>query len=201
MTLRVAAVVEGHGEVDSARILLRRCALQWNPAIGFDAPRSVRIPRGTLLKDGELERGVQLASYNAEGGGVIVLIDADDDCPATLGPRLLARARRVNQHSSVVLAKSEFEAWFLAAAGSLAGQRGLRPDLIPPPAPEDIRDAKGWLTRSMRNPHGRYSETLDQPALTALFDLQAASDHCSSFNKFSRDINGLLDRLLAAQGR
>jgi hypothetical protein len=188
-------VVEGHGDVESVPILLRRCAVSWNPLIGFEAPKPVRIPRSKLLKPGELERGVELASYHAQGGGVLVLIDADDDCPATLGPQLLARARTVTQFATVVLAKSEFESWFLAAAASVAGRRGLATGLAAPATPEDIRDAKGWLTRAMGDPHAAYSETLDQPALTAVFDLDAARVASASFDKFSREMNAFLGKL------
>jgi hypothetical protein len=79
-------------------------------------------------------------------GGVLVLIDADDDCPAHLGPALLARAReaRSDVPVSVVLANREFEAWFLAAAPSLAGNCGL--GHVDPPGharvPVDIKMAR-----------------------------------------------------------
>jgi len=72
------------------------------------------------------------------------MLDADDDCPATMGPELLKRARAAVPHTPVglVLAKCEFEAWFLASAESLAGRRGL-PDVLSPPAnPESIRGQK-----------------------------------------------------------
>ena len=73
----------------------------------------------------------------------------------------------------VVLAKTEFEAWFIAAAESLRGKRRLRDDLSPPSDPEAIRNAKGWLGQRMVG-KSKYSEVLDQPALTELFDLTAA---------------------------
>ncbi|MGN9894906.1 hypothetical protein [Micromonospora sp. L31] len=78
-------------------------------------------------------------------------LDADDHCPADLGPRLLHRAQaaRPDVKVCVVLANREFEAWFLAAAKSLGGLRGL-PDVLEPPAyPEAKRDAMGWLSERM----------------------------------------------------
>ena len=80
-------------------------------------------------------------------GGVLVLLDADDDCPAALGPALLERARaaRSDVPISVVLANREFEAWFIAAAESLAGTHGFPADLTAPADPEKIRGAKEWL--------------------------------------------------------
>jgi hypothetical protein len=90
----------------------------------------------------------------AAGGNTaaLVLLDADDDCPAELGPGLLGRARMAQAALpvSIVLANREFEAWFLAGAPSLSGQRGLAPGLQVPAEPEKPRDCKGWLTLVIR---------------------------------------------------
>ena len=74
---------------------------------------------------------------------------------------------------SVVMAKKEYEAWFIAASESLRGTRRLTPDLNAPADPENIRGAKEWLSRHMPS-NQPYAETTDQPALTAVFDLNAA---------------------------
>ncbi|WP_195830647.1 DUF4276 family protein, partial [Bordetella pertussis] len=98
--------------------------------------------------------------------------------------------QRAKQHVphrrlSVVLAKREYEAWFIAAARSLDGRRGFRcPDEAPVDA-ETPRDAKGWLRRNMES--GTYSEVLDQPAFTAHFDLQQAFDNSRSFRKLCKE--------------
>jgi hypothetical protein len=67
------------------------------------------------------------------------------------------------------------------AARSLAGIEGLPSDLKPPPDPEAIRDAKGWLKKHMTG--HKYSETVHQPLFARHFDLQAARNapsfaHC-----------------------
>ena len=60
------------------------------------------------------------------------------------------------------VARREYEAWFLAAADSIAGRQGLPGDIAAPNEAESIRDANGWLTSRM--PPGRaYKETRDQP--------------------------------------
>jgi hypothetical protein len=71
---------------------------------------------------------------------------------------------------AVILAKMEFEAWFLAAAESLRGQCGLPDNLEPPPDPEAIRGTKEWLSNRML-PGRSYVETTDQPAFTEIFDM------------------------------
>jgi hypothetical protein len=54
-----------------------------------------------------------------------------------------------------------------------------------------IRDAKGWIRDRM--PQGRkYRETLDQPALAAVFDLNAARSS-DSFDKYYREVVRLIE--------
>lgn len=142
---------------------------------------------------GELERAVELAARRAgECGCILILLDANSDCPKELAPKVLQRAAEARRDRAirVVLAKMEYEAWFLAAADSIAGERGIDASVVPPDEPETIRDAKGWL--SARMPSGRsYRETLDQAALTAIFDLDSART-APSFDKMWRDVSSLL---------
>ncbi|MFF4987542.1 DUF4276 family protein [Streptosporangium saharense] len=189
----IASIVEGDGEVSALPVLLRRIAGAlscWDVRI----PPPRRVPRSRLVARGGVENAVLQASYQLTGaGGILLLIDSDDDCPATLGPELLRRAReaRGDREISVVLACREFEAWFLAAAESLSGHRGLADPLLPPPNPEGIRGAKEWL--SARKSDGtRYRETVDQAALAALFDMEQARKAAPSFDKFWRDVERLL---------
>jgi hypothetical protein len=195
ITVRLGCIVEGHGETKALPILLRRIAFETCPECGLAIPHPIRVPRSKLLKAGELERHVELAAEKvAPNGAVIVLLDADDDCPAQLAPELLNRARaaRPDVPLCVVLARREFESWFLAAASSLGGHRGLPAGLEPPANAELIRGAKEWLGERMAV--GRYSETVDQPALTQSFDLAAARTS-PSFDKFYREVSQLLNLL------
>ncbi len=89
---------------------------------------------------------------------------------------------------SVVLAKMEFEAWFLAAAHSLRGVCGLSRDLEAPPAPESIRAAKAWLSQRMPSP---YVETIHQARMARSMDLQSAR-LAASFDKCYRDISAMI---------
>jgi len=181
--------VEGHGEVEAVRILIQRIWAECLPALPLEVLRPIRIPRSKLIKEGELERAVALARLQTDDNdGILVLIDADDDCPKTSAPQLLERARRagIARRVSVVLARREFEAWFLAAAVSIRGQRSLPHDLVSPPNSEDVGDAKGWLSERMRGT-SVYSPTLDQPALTAVFDL-AEARAAPSFDKLCREV-------------
>jgi hypothetical protein len=140
------------------------------------------------------ERAVAAGALRVSAkGGVLVLLDADDDCPAEHGPLLLGRAKaaRPDKLVSVILANREFEAWFLAAAPSLAGQFGFPAQFRRPRNPETPRDCKGLLTRA--RPRGQpYKETVDQAPLTSVFDLKMAREHSDSFDKFYREVSRLL---------
>jgi hypothetical protein len=187
--LRLIPIVEGDGDVEAVPLLLRRVFHEHLDRTGIEVLRSIRVPKSKLLKDGELERAVELAARQTQpGDAVIILIDADKDCPAELAPKLLLRAEgtRPDRDIRVVLANKEYEAWFIAAAESIAGRRGLRPDLVSLDDPEAIRDAKGWLTNNS-NPGTAYRETLDQPALTQVFDIESARKS-PSFDKLCRNL-------------
>ena len=193
MTLpRIVPIVEGHGEVEAVPILLRRIAAAVRPAVAVDVLSPIRIDRSKIVKPPELERAVDLAARRAGADGrLLILLDADD-CPARLAPELLQRARaaRTDRAIRVVLAKTEYEAWFLAAANSIAGQQDIAADAATPTDPEAVRGAKEWLARRM--PPGRkYRPTLHQAALTKLFDLDAARA-APSFDKLWRDVTALL---------
>jgi hypothetical protein len=189
----LVCVVEGQGDEQSLPVLIRRIAWNRDPPVYVEVFISKRVGRDKLVNVGGIESAVEQAARDGgRDAAILVLLDADDDCPATLGPALLDRARkaRPDRQVSVVLAKREYEAWFLAAAVSLRGRRGLPDDLTPPYDLEGIRDAKGWLGGKM--PHGRkYSETADQPALTELFDLTEARQ-AGSFDKCYREISRLI---------
>lgn len=192
MAICIASIVEGHSEVASLPILFRRLTAEWCPTASVDFPTPIRVKRERFLRNQtEFNRYVELAVLKAgHGGRVLILLDADDDCPATLGPEVLARATAVRGDVpfSVVLAKREFEAWFIAAAESL----GLPPGQQKLPDPESIRGAKEWVGGNLLQ--RAYSETLHQPALTSRFDIEAAR-MAPSFDKFCRDVRKLLSGL------
>ena len=147
----VACIVEGHGECEAVPILIRRIGETLDPPVVPTIKPPLRVARSKLLKKGELERAVEFSARSVgKQGAIFLIIDADDDGPAILGPQLHLRAKetRADMPIGVVLAKREYEAWFLASAESLRGRRGLPPDLSPPEDPESIRAAKEWLGRS-----------------------------------------------------
>lgn len=185
--MKLIAIVEGHGDVAAVRVLQEKLQ-RYDVAV----ESSIRVPKDKLLKPGELERAVNLAARRTSAtDGIVVLVDADDACPAELAPAMATRAAesRPDRRISVVIAKSEFESWFVAAADSLAGFRGLADSLVAPTDAERIQNAKGWLSNNM--PTGlTYRETIDQAAFASRIDLEQAQQ-CPSFDKFVREIRTL----------
>lgn len=182
----VVSIVEGHGEVEALPVLLRRIG-EWKfPDEYFNIPRPIRVRRDQFLNKEEIfTKQLTLAGLKCDAAGtgwILILLDADDDCPAELGPSILARAQRIipDHRISVVLANREYEAWFLAAARSLNGVRGLKID-EEVATPDTVRGAKEWL--KARSAHNRYGEITDQPALSAVMDLAQASENSRSFRK------------------
>lgn len=187
---RVAFIVEGHGEEAAVPVLARR----FQEICGkFDSEilRPIRVHKQRfLVRREERLRFLLLAKgLVGEGGHVVVLLDADDDCPAELVAKFYDEMREVVAPSGFgfVIAKREFEGWFLAGIESLGGRRGLLPNTVCDDEPEGIRNAKGWLSERMPRSQP-YSETLDQPALAQALDLSLARSRAASFDKFCREM-------------
>ena len=189
---KIVAIVEGDGEVEAVPVLIRRIAWEVAPLPPPAVSRPIRVRRRRILKEGELERYVSLAAARVEEGGrILILLDANGDCPAEIGPVILERARAAGfgRRIEVVLAKCEYETWFIAAAESIAGARRVLPDISAPSEPESIRGAKEWIGSRM---HGSYRPTADQVSLTARFDMALARRRSVSFDKMWRATSALL---------
>ena len=182
--MTIHPIVEGQGETSAVPLLLRRlceAAQAWEVQIG----RPIRQRRSQLVKRDMLQRAVGLAAVREDCTGILILFDADDDCPAELAPTLERWAREVagGKPCAVVMANREYEAWFLASVEPLRGRCGVLPDATSHPRPEEPRDAKGELERRMLSGTS-YSPSVDQVTLTAHLDLERAYRGCRSFRKF-----------------
>lgn len=182
----VASIVEGDGEVAALPVLLRRLGEWRTPDVVAHVLPPIRVYKDRFLNRAEeFSRHLKLAAAKCgDSGWILILLDADDDCPAVKGAEILGRAKTVVPHRrvGVVLANREYEAWFIAAASSLHGSRNF----CYSPADGQVsaetpRNAKGWLSTRMGG-HG-YGEITDQPAFSARMDLQGAFERSRSFRK------------------
>ena len=160
---RIGCIVEGQGDVLGLPILIKRIVQYRHPDFVMSCELR-RIQRSQLVQEGQLERAVEaLTRQVGRSTPLLVLLDADKDCPVALARDLLKRCDSAHRDVSVsiVIATCEYEAWFLAGADSLAGKGGLGV-VSAPSEPDAVRGAKEWLSARM-TPGMRYSETRHQP--------------------------------------
>ncbi len=195
MRRAIVPIVEGHSEVGSVPILLRRL-LQDVGVYDLDVEKPFRVKRDRVVRPGELEKALTYADRSRTGAAaILILLDADDDCPAKLGPELAKRCQEATELPTlVVLASRELEGWLLGAKESLRGVRGIRTDSVAPENPERIRGAKERLTRNMTGSR-RYLEVDDQPALVERMDFALARDRCPSFARFVLRFGDLVSQM------
>ncbi|MCI0464085.1 MAG: DUF4276 family protein [Gemmataceae bacterium] len=206
MTLYIAPVVEGQTEQGCVERLLHRV---WFELLAqperlqvlepFRGQRDALVhPDGKAFTESVQKAFLKLhakARKDAEARSLLlILLDAEGDCPATLAPRLLAVARAVLPPDSpvaCVLPKRMLENWIVAGCTTLAGVNGLPSPLSPPANPEDC-GGSGWLSAQLRsvNKGRKYTKTADAKVFVAAMDLQGCRDTASSFDKLCRELEG-----------
>ena len=197
--MEIACIVEGEGEKQALPLLVRRLVAEVDPSLYVRVYVAVSWPKSRLVKRAQLTQAVDVAVRGlTRPGALLILVDADEECPANLGPRLLrwASLARSDVPIAVVAANREFEAWFLAAAESLRGHRGLAADITPPADCESVQDAKKWL-RDRMFAGERYSPTSHQASFSQVMSLEQARG-APSFDKLCRDVRRLVDAMRQA---
>jgi hypothetical protein len=205
----IVPIVEGHGEVAAVPILLER----WldfrryrNFKVDVNGPvRATGQGALTVPHDGENELGVENYVEIAllrRPDVILVLLDADAECPRSLATNLLVRARTLvpeNYPIGVVVAKREYDAWFLAAYPSRKFREGLMKqgfDLSGQSLPhgtavEAIADCKGRVAKLLGL--RKYEECTHQRDLTRILPFKGGITRRSrSFRKLLKELHQLL---------
>jgi hypothetical protein len=193
----IVPIVEGHGEIKAVPALLHKL-FKYLDVTGVHVGDPVRKPRGKLVLPDELEKTLALAVKRRKNvGAVLVLIDADKDCPAQLGPALLSRASKVTHVPvAVVVVKKEFEAWFLGCLERFRGFMGIPANVLTPDNPEEL-GGKGRLERICVD----YLPSIHQVSFVRKMendDLKSCEQRCPSFKKLVRDVKFLVDSITKA---
>jgi hypothetical protein len=215
----IVPIVEGRGELDAVPILIRG----W---LRFRRYRNVEVhPDGPVYAGG---KGNFAAAYDGVAGRgvehftrlawlrrpdvILILLDADEDCPATLAAALLARARTQVPHDcpiGIVIANREYEAWFLAAFATAKFRQALeeqgyrlRQRSLPRGMDvEAVADCKRRIETlvvfekggSTSPQPGRYRETIHQAALTRILPFtRGMARRSRSFRKLVKELDELL---------
>jgi hypothetical protein len=219
---RLVLLVEGHGDVEAAPVLLKRLL---NESGAFDVvlpdPAPLRVGEYSRISKnefGQWRRLLRVAAKRKNVGGCLLLLDGDSRmkvdgqpfCAMRAARRLADEARKVGGGSvfsvALVFACMEFESWLIAGAQSLAGKRFEDgriefPETITgiPSNPESApRDAKGWLRGLMKKTG--YSATRDQAELTRLVDLDLIRQKgMRSFRRLESAIDGLVNAIRSGE--
>ena len=193
--MKVYPLVEGHGEVLAVPVLLRRLLAEAGcHDIGVGQP--IRRTQAQFRNRADIQNAVRLALLQPECAAVVILFDGEDGCPVELADqvRRWAREAAAATPTDVVVAYREYETWFIAALESFRGRYGISESAVAPADPESRRDAKGWVEEFMP-PRRAYSETGDQPGMSAVFDLGLAHRRNRSFRKLVKAVGDLLQEL------
>jgi hypothetical protein len=190
---KLVPIVEGDGELDAVRWLLRQ-VLHERGEFGLDVTRPVNAHgKGNLTVAGGLEKHLEYAALRPGCRGILVLVDANGDCPIETAQGLAERAagRRMSVPTAVVAARRAYESWLVASIETLRGHCEIRPDAPTEKDAESVGDAKGWLTRQMRR--GRsYKERIDQFPLTRHLDRDLVAKRCRSFQRLLHGLTFLV---------
>lgn len=186
---KLIPIVEGYGEVSAVPVLLRK--ILWANHcydIQIAPPENAHGKSNLIQKDG-LEKFIKLAWKEDDCGAILILIDADDECPVDLAKAFSSRVKAMGSLFPVVIivAKRMYETWFLASITTIAGHLDIPAGLQAPPDSESIKNPKDWLNKQF--PKGRiYKETQEQEAMTNLLDLNVMST-TRSFQRLLKAVN------------
>ena len=190
--LSIVPIVEGPGDVQALPVLLRKILYERLSRYDIQVTKPKNSNgRGKLLK--RFESYLEYAAIEPRCGAILVLIDADDDCPVELARGLVGRctAVAIGKPAVVVCATREYEAWILASLDTVKGQSKISESASFTGDVENLRELKKWLTDQMP-PGLAYKETLDQPALTHWIDLDLAHEKSRSFRRLCHAVEELL---------
>ena len=169
--------------------------------------------RGSITVAHDKENGLGIEYYvemallrDPQPDVILILIDADEDCPRKLAPSLLARARALvppDYPIGLVVANREYEAWFLAAFPSIRFRQALtvlgkklefrltRRSLPRGMDVEEIADCKKEVAKLLGLK--KYKVRIHQPALTEILPFTPGMTQRSrSFRKLLKVLHELL---------
>lgn len=188
---RIHAIGEGHGDAMAMPSLLWRILRHLDRQDRWLVNKMVaRLPRSQLVQEASasphrtarvdgLEKALGLARA-ARADALVILADADDDCPATFGASAMSLIGE-RLPAAVVMAVREFEAWLLHTFPVAERERHEIGRI------DEIRDAKGALAKMVPG----YKPTMHQQELVRRIEVDDLRTRSPSFDKLVRDLERL----------
>ena len=123
---------------------------------------------------------------------LLLLLDAEGDCPAELAPKLLESARKIVPSDvtvSCVMPKRMLENWIVAGASTLGGINNL-PNPLPMRDQFEERSGAAWLDEQLRsvNKTRKYKKVVDAREFIDSMDLNECRTNSPSFDKLCREL-------------
>lgn len=208
MMYKIVPIVEGEGDVKAFPILLRKLIHEKFDRYDFEVMQPLNThTKFNIVKQRGLEKFVQHAENKlecdktSEYGGIVILLDADKDCPKKLA---IGLAKRISTKypTVVVVANKDYEAWFLPFISTMAGQKISGRLLIKAGLSSiettDGQKGKSWIEANddLSSP---YNEPDDQPPLTELIDISNAA--LKKMRSFKRLEDAIEELILAVDAR
>lgn len=193
---KLIAIVEGPGDKAAVPGLLRRILGERLNRYDITVAQAKALGgRSNLNK--KLEMFLRYALVE-ECSAILVLVDADTECPTKLALSIVDRVTPLNLDVPVAVAcaKHEYETWFICTLSENTGQiirerLEISETVTAPENIEGIRDPKGWITNCM--PANRaYRETVDQESLTHHIDFALAQRRSRSFRRLCHAVEELV---------
>jgi hypothetical protein len=208
MTFYIVPIVEGQTEQGCVERLLHRVWAELLCRPGrlqvvepFRGNRDELVhPNGKVLSDSVQKAFLKLRARMKRDAAaqslLLILLDAEGDCPANLAPRLLNVARKALPAEvpvACVLPKRMLENWIIAGASTLAGVTDL-PDSLPARDQFEDRSGAAWLAEQLRcrNRARKYRKTADAEAFVQAMNLQECRANSPSFDKLCRELESRL---------
>lgn len=183
----IIPIVEGEGEVAALPELLYRILYQMHGRhdvlVGWGKSGVVNA-KGRDTLENNLAKFLHHAQNKPDSAAILILVDADNDCPVIKANELAYKGRQINAAIpiEVVYAHREYESWFLASWDTVKGSLGLEDTLSPSNAVENVADPKQWITNLM--PQGQsYKPTKNQSLCSTAIDLDLAHQNSRSFRR------------------
>ena len=192
----IVPVVEGAGDAAAfPALLVRILQKRYNRHDVFVAqgPAKVVKANGRPNLVTKLEKFLQYAQNKPECGAILVLVDADIDCPVEFAEQLSQRSRQIGIRYPVqiVCARRAYESWFLASLDTIKGLYGISNTAALAGNAEDVPNPKQWISDQM--PRGQaYKETIHQASLSRAIDLDMAYGNARSFRRLCHAVEQLL---------
>ncbi len=195
----IVPVVEGPGEVAALPALLSRILLEYynrpDVLVAY-GKRGVVSANGLPKLETQLAKFLQHAQNKPDCDAILVLLDADNDCPVILSQELSQHCEQVGTKCPVqiVCARRSYESWFLASLDTVKGKSVIPDTATLSGDAENVPNPKQWITALL--PRGQaYKETTHQAALSSYIDLDLAHKNSRSFRRLCHALEQLLDAI------